>query len=118
MTRTPCIGSTSNACSPNLCAACYSPSRRPYVMRRFEQLLAKSIGLDAASIGSMSIQRAVRLRMRSLGLRRLEDYEAFLEDSSTEWNELVESVVVTETWFFRDAEPFAEIGRASCREKM
>src|ERR1019366_2543097 len=102
MTRTPFIGSTSNACSPNLCAARYSPSRRPYVMRRIEQLLAKSIGLDAASIGSMSIQRAVRLRMRSLGLRRLEDYEAYLEESSTEWNELVESVIVTETWFFRD----------------
>src|ERR1017187_3519231 len=85
-------------------------------MRRIEQLLAKSIGVDAASIGSMSIQRAVRLRMRSLGLRRLEDYEAFLEESSTEWNELVESVIVTETWFFRDAEPFAAFVRLVVEE--
>ena len=85
-------------------------------MRRIEQLLAKSIGLDVASIGSMSIQRAVRLRLRSLGLRRLEDYEAFLEESSTEWNELVESVIVTETWFFRDAEPFAAFVRLVVEE--
>ena len=42
--------------------------------------------------------------MRSLGLRRLEDYEQFLDSSRAEWNELVESVVVTETWFFRDPE--------------
>jgi chemotaxis protein methyltransferase WspC len=71
-------------------------------MKRFEQLLRTTIGLDAESIGSTSIQRAVRLRMKSLGLRRPEDYEQLLEKSSAEWNELVESVVVTETWFFRD----------------
>ena len=85
-------------------------------MRRIEQLLKQSIGLDAASIGPMSIQRAVRLRMRSLGLRRLQDYEAFLEDSSAEWNELVESVIVTETWFFRDEEPFAAFVRLVLEE--
>jgi chemotaxis protein methyltransferase WspC len=85
-------------------------------MRRIEQLLKQTIGLDAASIGSMSIQRAVRLRMRSLGLRSLEDYEELLEDSSAEWNELVESVIVTETWFFRDAEPFAAFVRLVLEE--
>ena len=36
-------------------------------MRRIEQLLRQSIGLDAASIGSSLIQRTVRLRMKSLG---------------------------------------------------
>src|ERR1035437_6136784 len=71
-------------------------------MKRFEHLLRKTIGLDAESIGSTSIQRAVRLRMRGLGLRRLEDCEQLLERSRAEWNELVESVIVTETWFFRD----------------
>ena len=76
-------------------------------MNQIEHLLRKTIGLDSESIGSTSIQRAVRLRMRSLGLRRLEDYERFLEGSRAEWNELVESVVVTETWFFRDPLVFA-----------
>ena len=71
-------------------------------MKRFEHLLRKTMGLDAESIGSAPIQRAVRLRMRSLGLRSPEDYEQLLERSRAEWNELVESVIVTETWFFRD----------------
>jgi chemotaxis protein methyltransferase WspC len=76
-------------------------------MKQFEHLLRKTIGLDAESIGPTSIQRAVRLRMRSLGLRRPEEYEQLLEKSRTEWNELVESVIVTETWFFRDPALFA-----------
>ena len=57
------------------------------------------------------IQRAVRQRMRSLGLKRLEDYRQLLEHSRAEWHELVESVVVTETWFFRDPEPIAAFVR-------
>ena len=80
-------------------------------MKQFEHLLRKTIGLDAESIGSTSIQRAVRLRMKSLGLRKPEDYEQLLEKSRAEWNELVESVIVTETWFFRDPPLFAAFVR-------
>jgi chemotaxis protein methyltransferase WspC len=85
-------------------------------MQRFEHLLRKTIGLDAESIGSTSIQRAVRLRMRSLGLRRPEDYEQLLAESRAEWNELVESVVVAETWFFRDPALFAAFVRHAQEE--
>ena len=71
-------------------------------MKRFEHLLQTTIGLDAESIGPTSIRRAVRLRMKKLELKSLEDYEQFLGRSRAEWNELVELVIVTETWFFRD----------------
>ena len=64
------------------------------------------MGLDAATIGSGAIQRTVRLRMKRLELKELEEYKQLLESSRAEWTELVESVVVTETWFFRDREPF------------
>ena len=80
-------------------------------MKRFEDRLRESIGLDAASVGSPMIQRAVRHRMRSLGLKGLEDYQQVLENSREEFNQLVESVVVTETWFFRDPETFAALVR-------
>jgi chemotaxis protein methyltransferase WspC len=80
-------------------------------MKRIEDRLRETIGLDAASVGPSLIQRAVRHRMRSLGLKRLEDYRQFLERSRAEWHELVESVVVTETWFFRDPEPVAAFVR-------
>jgi len=71
-----------------------------------EQLLRERMGLDAATIGSGAIQRTIRLRMKSLGLKMIEEYRNVLENSRAEWKELVESVVVTETWFFRDHEPF------------
>jgi chemotaxis protein methyltransferase WspC len=80
-------------------------------MKRIEDRLRETIGLDAASVGPSLIQRAVRHRMRSLGIKRIEDYWQFLERSQVEWHELVESVVVTETWFFRDPEPIAAFVR-------
>ena len=80
-------------------------------MKPIEEQLRETIGLDAATVGPSLIQRAVRHRMRSLGLKRPEDYRQFLEDSRAEWHELVEAVVVTETWFFRDPEPIAAFVR-------
>lgn len=80
-------------------------------MKRIEDRLRDKIGLDPASVGPGLIQRAIRQRMQSLGLKRLEDYQRSLEHSPAEWNELVESVVVPETWFFRDPEPLAAFVR-------
>lgn len=76
-------------------------------MTRIESLLRKEIGLDAASIGSTLIQRTVRLRMKALGLKRPDDYEQLLKTNLAALDELIEAVVVTETWFFRDRAPFA-----------
>jgi len=75
-------------------------------MNRIESLLRKEIGLDAASIGSSAIERTVRLRMKNLHLKNSADYEQLLDSSRAELDELVEAVVVTETWFFRDRDPF------------
>jgi len=75
-------------------------------MKHVEHLLQEKIGLDAASVGSTSIERTLRLRMKSLGVKRPEDYLEVLETNPGEWEELVESVIVTETWFFRDRDPF------------
>src|SRR2546425_542534 len=80
-------------------------------MKHIEHLLQKGIGLNAGSIGSSSIQRSVRLRMKSLGVQAVEDYSRLVTSSASEWQELVESVVVTETWFFRDREPFDALVR-------
>ena len=75
-------------------------------MNPIESLLRKEIGLDAASIGSSAIERTVRLRMKNLGLKNSNDYARLLDASRAELDELVEAVVVTETWFFRDRDPF------------
>ena len=65
------------------------------------------MGLDAESIGSSSLQRIVRLRMKAAAATTVEDYERMLNTSATEWNHLVEAVVITETWFFRDRQAFS-----------
>ncbi len=75
-------------------------------MQHIEAILRKGIGLDAASIGSSLIERTVRLRMKRHGLDSADDYEQMLRTSPEEFNELIEAIVVTETWFFRDREPF------------
>jgi len=78
-------------------------------MQQIERALRQEIGLDSASIGSTLLQRSIRLRMKSYGIKNDDDYYSLLQSSSAEWNELIESVVVTETWFFRDNEPFTTL---------
>lgn len=85
-------------------------------MQHIEALLRKEIGLDAASIGSSLIERTVRLRMKQHGLKRFFDYGKLLQESRTELNQLIEAVVVTETWFFRDREPFTVFGQIARNE--
>lgn len=85
-------------------------------MSRIEDLLRRTIGLDAESIGSASIECAIRLRMQSLGLKQLQDYQHLLKKWGPEWNELVESLVVTETWFFRDPAVIAAFVRIVVEE--
>jgi len=76
-------------------------------------MLREKMGLDAASVGSGSIQRVIRLRMKGLGISDATSYRELLTRSRAEWDELVEAVVVTETWFFRDPEAFSVVVEAA-----
>ncbi len=78
----------------------------PVEPNEIETLLAKRIGLDPVSVGSQLIVRAARLRMKELGLADLATYTDRLRQSESELQELVEQVVVSESWFFRDERPF------------
>jgi len=82
----------------------------------FEKVLKQAMGLDAVSIGSSTIERAVRVRMADLGLGLREDYWQQLRDSKDEIQELIETVVVPETWFFRDREAFGALLRLVTEE--
>jgi chemotaxis protein methyltransferase WspC len=76
----------------------------------FEGLLKNAIGLDAASLGATAVDSAVKQRMASLGLKDAGAYWAELDRSRTEHQALVEAVVVSETWFFREREAFTALG--------
>ena len=75
-------------------------------LNAIEQLLKDTMGLNAASIGSTTIQRAIRERMRSTHIEDAERYRQRLESSPEEVRELIELVVIPETWFFRNWHPF------------
>jgi len=75
-----------------------------------EALLRRSIGLEANSLGSQVITGAVEQRCRALGLHDLATYYSHLVGNSVELEALIEAVVVPETWFFRDREPFNYLG--------
>jgi chemotaxis protein methyltransferase WspC len=74
-------------------------------LANFERLLKEMVGLDAAAIGSSTIERAVKERQSAGKLDSLAYWES-LQGSETERQLLVEAVVVPETWFFRDRGAF------------
>lgn len=85
-------------------------------MRLIEALLRRHIGLNAASIGSALIERAVRGRMQAHGLKNSDTYHDLLATSRQELEQLIEAVVVTETWFFRDQESFDRFTQIALHE--
>ena len=80
---------------------------------KFEDLLKRTMGLDAGSVGTSVVERAVQARVQACKARDAEDYWGYVSSSRTELQELIEAVVVPETWFFRDAQAFAAMARAA-----
>jgi len=75
-----------------------------------EQWLAGTIGLDAHSLGPRDVADAVKRRMAACGLAEERDYLHRLQ-AADEFQALIELIVVPETWFFRDREPFVFLAR-------
>jgi chemotaxis protein methyltransferase WspC len=71
-----------------------------------EALLQKAMGLKVTSIGKTTLERSVQRRMDALSVDAKADYVEILKNSALELKELIEEVVIPETWFFRDSEPF------------
>ncbi|HEV7448048.1 MAG TPA: CheR family methyltransferase [Steroidobacteraceae bacterium] len=77
---------------------------------KIEEYLNARMGLDAASIGRVAVERALRIRLAVCGL----DADAYWEHvrgSELETQELIEALVVPETWFFRDRNAFDALTR-------
>ncbi|MNR79404.1 putative biofilm formation methyltransferase WspC [compost metagenome] len=83
---------------------------------RIASLLRHHMGLDVASVGPMLIERAVSERMATLGLTQ-DAYLLALQTAPTELQELIELVIVPETWFFRDREAILSLARMA-REQI
>jgi chemotaxis protein methyltransferase WspC len=81
------------------------------VYARIVALLKEKMGLDAESIGVACVERAVRERLAARGLNDPQAYWEQLVTFEQELQELIEAVVIPETWFFRDPEAFAALVR-------
>jgi chemotaxis protein methyltransferase WspC len=80
---------------------------------KIQELLRKVMGLDVVSIGASAIERAVLTRMSTCKLDDTGRYWELLRNSLTELQELIEVVIVPETWFFRDREAFVTLARVA-----
>jgi chemotaxis protein methyltransferase WspC len=90
-------------------------------MEAFARLLHTAIGLDSASIGMASIERAVVQRIAACRLADAQAYLEYLKERPEEMQALVETIVVPETWFFRDPKAFglaADHARAAAPAKL
>jgi chemotaxis protein methyltransferase WspC len=82
----------------------------------FAILLQQKMGLSADTIGLAAIESSVKARVSACGLKNLCDYWDHVHACGTELQELIDAVVVPETWFFRDPEAFAALAREACEK--
>jgi chemotaxis protein methyltransferase WspC len=86
------------------------------VFNQIEALLLRTVGFDKAVLSSKVIRQCVEGRMFLLGMPQMADYLALLQRDAEELDDLVNTIVVPETWFFRDHAPF-EFLRLFIREE-
>ncbi|MFY0479439.1 CheR family methyltransferase [Achromobacter marplatensis] len=67
----------------------------------FSALLKRKMGLDSGSIGKAAVERAVRHRIGAVNAADERDYLMRVQASPAEMQQLIEAVIVPETWFFR-----------------
>ncbi len=77
-------------------------------MARIGTMLTQHVGLEIASIGSPALAAAVGERTKARKLT-VDDYALQLELDRAELAALVDTIVVPESWFFRDRVPFQQL---------
>jgi chemotaxis protein methyltransferase WspC len=71
-----------------------------------ELLVRRRIGLNPQAVNQYHIRDAVHGRMAACRIENLSNYLACLKNREDEFQELVERLIVPESWFFRDLQPF------------
>lgn len=77
-------------------------------LKTIKELLKSTIGLNVSTVGVSNFERAVRQRMKVLGLTDVNIYASRLIGAE-ELRELIDEVIVPETWFFRNPASFAAL---------
>jgi chemotaxis protein methyltransferase WspC len=79
-----------------------------------EKQFTDTLGFNTAAIGRSGIKRIVREAMKRSGISDPAAYLELLSTSPEEFERCLEKLVVPETWFFRDREPFILLKQSVC----
>ena len=81
------------------------------ILDEVEQLLHERIGLDAGTVGVSGLNYALKQRMAACAITDPSLYWRRLAVTPQEQQELINAVIVPETWFFRDPKAFVAMAR-------
>lgn len=81
------------------------------LLGHLERILHERIGLDVTTVGSSLVQRAVMRRISACGARGVAEYVDRIGSDEHELQELVEAVVIPETYFFREPDALDAVAR-------
>ena len=84
-------------------------------MENIERMLRQRIGLHTESVGRSAISSAVGRRMATRQIGTVHEYCQCLSATTDELDELIETVVIPETWFFRDGRPFQVLRKVAAQ---
>jgi len=73
---------------------------------RIAERLKAAMGLHSPTVGMVTITNAIDRRMRACNIDSYEKYLSRIVNSSDEMKELIEAVIIPETWFFREQQPY------------
>jgi chemotaxis protein methyltransferase WspC len=85
-------------------------------LKDIKALLEERTGWEAATLGRNALRGAVRRRMEKNDLPSEALYREALIQDPREFAALIESLVVPETWFFRDPKVFRFLGRHAAEQ--
>lgn len=78
-------------------------------LKSIAHFLQERIGVDFDSLGVTSLSYAIERRIKHTSTATAEGYMRLLHSSRTEQQELIEQIVVPETWFFREPKSFSTL---------
>ena len=81
-----------------------------------EKRFIDTLGLNIASFGRSGFGRVIRAAVKRSGVANATAYLELLSTSHEEFERCLEELVVPETWFFRDTEPFILLKQHLCEK--
>lgn len=87
-------------------------------LNKIKQIVKNEIGLDSSTIGENTIEKIISQRIQQSNSTGFKNYLQLINTSPLELNELLETAVIPETWFFRDIRPFEFIYNAILKKHL